>query len=128
MRNFLIGWAINALTLFIVANLLPGIEVNGGIGSLLLVALIIGLVNAIIRPLLYFLSCALIVLTAGLVIPLLNAGLLLLSDWLAGTRFEIDGLLWALAAAILMGIVNAILHNLLGVDDRKERRRYAKRR
>ena len=128
MRNFLIGWALNALTLYLVANILPGVDVAGDFGSVVLVALIIGLVNAILRPVLYLLSCGLIVVTLGLIIPVLNAILLLLADELAGDRFNIDGILWAIVCAVLMGIINSVLHNVFVSEDRKEKKRHVQQR
>lgn len=123
MRNLLIWWGVNAVSIFVVAGLLPGVDLADGLGPLLLVALVVGLVNAILRPILYLLSCGLIVLTLGLAIPILNAVLLLLADELAGDAFNIDGFWWALLAAILMGILNAVLHSILKPDKEKERHR-----
>lgn len=120
MGKFLIWWGINAVSLYVVASLLPGVHVAGGIGTLLIVALIIGLVNAIVRPVVYLLSCGLIILTIGLIIPIINALLLLLADSLAGTRFEIDTFLWAVIAALLMGLINSVLH---GIIEPKEKRK-----
>lgn len=124
MRDFLLWWLFNAISLFVVAAVLPGVKLAEGIGTLLLVALIIGLVNAILRPILYFLSCGFIILTLGLVIPVLNALLLLLADEMAGSRFEIDGLLWAILAAILMGIINSVLHHFAGDDEKDRNKQY----
>jgi putative membrane protein len=124
MKQFLLWWLFNAISLFIVASVLPGVEIREGIGTLLLVALIIGLVNAVLRPILYLASCGFIILTLGLIIPVLNALLLLLADEVAGSRFEIDGLLWAILAAILMGIINSVLHRLVKDDEEKKKDTY----
>ncbi|MBZ0194155.1 MAG: phage holin family protein [Deltaproteobacteria bacterium] len=124
MKSFLLWWLFNTISLFVVAELLPGVEVREGVGTLLLVALIIGLVNAVLRPILYLASCGFIILTLGLIIPVLNALLLMLADELAGRRFEIDGFLWAIAAAILMGIINSVLHHLVKEDDSNRKESY----
>ncbi len=117
MRSFFIQWLFNAISLFVVTALLPGVQLAEGIGTLLLVALLIGLINALLRPILYFLSCGFIILTLGLIIPVLNALLLLLADEIAGNRFEIDGFWWAVGAALLMGVINTVLNRLFHDDD-----------
>lgn len=121
MRQFLVWWLFNSISLFLVTAILPGVDISEGVWTLLLVALLIGLINAVLRPILYLLSCGFIIITLGLIIPVLNALLLLLADELAGKSFEIDGLLWAILAAILMGIINAVLHRLIKDDDKKDR-------
>ena len=122
MQKFLIGWLINAISVFVVSEILPGVEREEGIVPLLLIALLIGVINAMLRPILYIASCGLIILTLGLIIPVLNALLLLLADAIAGDAFEIDGLLWAVIAAILMGIINSVLHSLFKQDEDKKRK------
>ena len=120
MRNFLIWWFVNSISLFVVAAILPGVHVSGGIGTLLIVALIIGIINALLRPILYIASCGLIVLTLGLIIPVLNALLLLLADDVAGDRLTIDSLGWAILAAIIMGILNWFLNSFFKEKDKEE--------
>ena len=122
MRKFVIWWGVNAISLFVVAEILPGVTVQEGLGTLLLVALVIGLVNAIVRPILYLMSCGLIVITLGLIIPVLNAVLLLLADSLAGGRFEVDNVLWAIIAAFLMGVINSVLNKQIEPDEDKKKK------
>ncbi|NJL92308.1 MAG: phage holin family protein [Anaerolineae bacterium] len=120
MRRLILSWLVNAVSLFVVASVLPGVTLAEGITTLLLVALLIGLINAVLRPLLYFASCGLIVLTLGLIIPILNALLLLLADRLAGDRFEIAGIGWAIIAALMMGVINAVLTQILAPEKEKK--------
>jgi putative membrane protein len=121
MGNFLIWWLVNTISVFVVSEVLPGVEREEGILPLLLIALLIGVINAMLRPILYFVSCGLIIITLGLAIPVLNALLLLLADELAGDAFEIDGLLWAVIAAILMGIINSILNGIFKGEEEQKR-------
>jgi putative membrane protein len=121
MGNFLIWWLVNTISVFVVSEVLPGVEREEGIVPLLLIALLIGVINAMLRPILYFVSCGLIIITLGLAIPVLNALLLLLADELAGDAFEIDGLLWAVIAAILMGIINSVLNGIFKEDEEQKR-------
>lgn len=124
MRKFLLWWLVNAISLFVVTALLPAVKTEEGIFPLLLVALLIGVINALVRPVLYLLSCGLIILTLGLIIPVLNALLLLLADRVAGSAFDIDGFGWAIVAALIMGFVNWLLSQIFGLDeDEKERKR-----
>jgi putative membrane protein len=122
MGKFLLWWLVNTVSLFVVSEILPGVEREEGIVPLLLIALLIGVINAMLRPILYFVSCGLILITLGLIIPVLNALLLLLADEVAGDAFEVDGLLWAVIAALLMGLINSILNGVFkGEEDEKQK-------
>jgi uncharacterized membrane protein YvlD (DUF360 family) len=57
MGNFLIWWLVNTISVFVVSEVLPGVEREEGILPLLLIALLIGVINAMLRPILYFVSC-----------------------------------------------------------------------
>lgn len=121
MTKFLAWWLVNTFSLLAVAYLLPGVHIERNFLTVLLVVLLIGVINAILRPLLYFASCGLIILTLGLIIPILNALLLLLADSIAGDAFEIDSLGWAVLAAIIMGIINWAIGRLTEDEsDKKE--------
>ena len=108
------------MALAITAYVLPGIDIDMGIGSLLLIALIFGVVNAIIKPVITILSCPLIILTLGLFYLVVNGLMLLITDELAGGRFDVDGLLWAILGGLVFGIVGSILESVLGLNDKNE--------
>lgn len=104
-----------------VTTLLPGIEIGSGSrGSqtvtLLLVALVFGLVNAIVKPVIKTLGCTLYVLTLGLIGLLVNAFLFWLTAWIA-TRahvpFHVTGFVPAFWGAIVISVVSFILHLIL---------------
>lgn len=84
MRNLLLRWLINGVALYAASELVAGITVEGGWVVLLVMAILFGLVNAIIRPLLKLLTCPLIVLTLGLFTLVINALMLWLASVLAG--------------------------------------------
>jgi putative membrane protein len=111
---------INAAALFVGVQLIPGMHFTGGLGKLLAVALVFGLVNALVRPILTVLSCPLIVVTLGLFMLVINAALLMLTGWLS-TRwnlgFSVDGFLPALLGGLVIGLVSTVL--TLFVGDRK---------
>jgi putative membrane protein len=128
--KLLIRWLINAVAIAITIIVVPGI--NGGISagstldidvkSLLGVALIFGLVNALVRPLLKLLSCPLVLLTLGLFIFVINAAMLLLTSAIAqslGLQFYVDGFVSALIGSIIISIVSIVLTALFVDDDEK---------
>ena len=112
MRHLLVRLLINAAALFAAVKLIPGMHFTGGIGQLLLVALVFGLINAVVRPVLALLSCPLIVVTLGLFLLVINAVMLWLTSWLAaslGLGFRVDGFLPALLGGLVIGIVSTVL-------------------
>lgn len=122
MNKFIIRWVGNALGLYIAAQIIPGIRVGPNPIAVLGVALVFGLVNALIRPLLALLTCPLIILTLGLFTLVLNAVLLLLTSALSrtvGLNFSVEGFWPAFWGAIVISIVSLVLTMLLH-DDRKQ--------
>jgi putative membrane protein len=118
MRNFLLRVLINAVAIAIAASILPGIHVvNSDIGTLLLIGFVFGIVNAVVKPILTFLTCPFVLLTLGLFLLVINGLMLLLTANLSGGRLIVDGLGWAIVGGIIMGIVGMILEGLLNVDD-----------
>lgn len=124
MRHLLFRWLINAVALAIAAYLLPGLHFEHDIGSLLIVAVVFGIVNALVRPVLTMLSCPLIVLTLGLFVLVINALLILLTGWISdmyGLGFTVDGFWPALLGGIIVGLVSTVA--TLAIGDREGRRR-----
>jgi putative membrane protein len=125
MAKLLIRLLINAVAVWVASRLVAGITVEGGWQVLAVVALIIGVVNALIRPVLKLLTCPLIILTLGLFTLVINALLLLLVSWLAGVLgvgFHVDGFMSAFWGGLVISIVSFILSLVLvEKDERKER-------
>ena len=122
--KFLLSLVITALALAAAAHLVPGIS-YGTPKDLALMALVVGLVNAIITPVVKFLSCPFIILTLGLVIPIINALMLLLATKIAsmfGINFRVEGFWAALFGAILVSIVSIVLGAITGAFRRDEKR------
>ena len=117
---FLLRLLINAVALLVTAWIIPGIHL-GAAGphptpndwvTLLIVALIFGVVNAVIRPILVLLSLPLEMLTLGLFIFVINAFMLLLTSWIAqavGVGFRVDKFIAALLGALIILIVSFVL-------------------
>lgn len=106
--NFVLNWLVNAAALWVATKIVPGVFVED-MDSLFIAALIIGLVNAIIRPVLAFLTFPITVLTLGIFYFVLNGAMLYLAASLA-PGFALEGMLTAILAAIVMSIVATILH------------------
>jgi putative membrane protein len=109
--RILLVWLINALALLAVAYLLPSISVSS-FTSALIAALVLGLVNAIIRPVLVLLTLPVTVLTLGLFILVINA----LLFWFVGSilqGFHVQGFWGALVGSILFGVVSWMLSALV---------------
>ncbi len=108
--NIIINWVISALVILVVAYILPGVTVSGFFVALV-VALVLGLINAFIRPLLVVLTLPVTVLTLGLFIFVINAALIMLADAVV-SGFEVDGFLWALVFSLILSIANAFVKPL----------------
>ncbi len=110
--KFLTRWAINMLALFVAVWIVPGIRLESGWFSLIWLALIFGLVNATVRPVLKFLTCPLILLTLGLFTLVINALMLWLTAWIGnlfGIRLILDGFWAALWGALVTSLVSVLL-------------------
>jgi putative membrane protein len=113
MRNFLIRVVINALALAATAYILPGIAVSSDVGAVLLVALIFGVINAIIKPIVVILTLPATILTLGLFIFVINGLMLLLTSSLSGGRLVVAGLGTAILGGIVMGIAAMLIEAVL---------------
>jgi putative membrane protein len=122
--KLVIRWFIMVLALMAAAYVIPGIHVYGANGWMVYgaMALVLGFANAIIRPLLKFLSCGCIVATMGLFMLVVNALTLQIAAWIAqsfGVGFVIDGFWPAFWGAIVVSIVSFAL-NLFVSDEKKK--------
>jgi len=111
--SFLVRVVVNAVAVGVACWLLAGISLDGGSDTerllrLLLVGVVFGLVNAVVRPVVKFLSFPFIILTLGLLIFVINALMLMLTSWLSGQLglgFHVDGFGTALVGALVITIV-----------------------
>lgn len=118
MRGFLIRWIINALALAVAAWLLKGIVV-GSYTSLIVAALVIGLLNAFVRPVVLLLTLPLNILTLGLFTFVVNGAMILLAgDVVRG--FEVSGFFSAVFGSIIMGGVSFFLNLFISDNGRIE--------
>jgi putative membrane protein len=112
MRNFLIRLFVNALALAAAAWLLPGIRMSGGFFDVLLVALVFGLLNALLKPILLFFSIPLLILTLGLFALVVNAVLLLITSSLLDS-FDVSGFWSAVLGSLVISVVTMLLGGAL---------------
>lgn len=109
---FAVRWAVLTLAVWVAAWLVDGIVLQGW-KSTVLVALILGLLNAILKPLLFWVSLPVTVLTLGLFLLLINTGLLALTAWIAGQfdgiQFAIDGFWAAFLGALIISVVSWVM-------------------
>ncbi|MTK02564.1 phage holin family protein [Micromonospora sp. CP22] len=126
--GFLIRLATTAIALWITTLVVPGVEVTGRTGydtafTLLVVALIFGLVNAVLKPVIRVVGCVFYLLTLGLFALVVNALLFLLTDWIAGAiglPFDVRGFWAAFWGAIVMAVVTWLISVV--VPDTADRR------
>jgi len=120
--KLLIRWVITSLALFAAAWFVPGIRVEGNAWIVYAVmAVILGLVNAIVRPLLKLLTCPLVILTLGLFTLVINGVTLWLASVIARkwfyVGFYVDGFWAAFLGALIVSIVTVILSVLVREDE-----------
>jgi len=127
IRRFLLRWLINALAIYVASKVVSGIKVEDE-WAIVAVALILGLVNAFIRPLLKFFTCPLIVLTLGLFLFVINAAMLGLTAWVAGQLgigFGVADFGAAFWGALVISLVSLALTLLIrGEEKERPRRRF----
>jgi putative membrane protein len=115
MHRLITRWILSSVSIAIVSWLVPGIHVGSGtraVTTVVVTAAILGLVNAIVKPLLTLLSCPLVLLTLGLFLFVINAAMLMLTSFLAnsmGFPFRVDGWGPALLGSIAITIVTWVL-------------------
>jgi len=109
--GFLIRVLANALAILAAAYVLPGIEVSGGI-AVLAAGVVLALINAVVRPVLIFLTLPFTLVTLGLFLFVLNAFCLWLTSWLV-TGFEVHGFWPAVFGAMLVSVVSWVVNGFL---------------
>lgn len=118
MRGFLLRWFLNAFALWITSSVLSGIQVTG-VKPLLIAALVLGVLNAILRPILLILTIPFLLLSLGLFVFVLNGFLLLLTSSLV-SGFYVAGFWSAFFGALLLSFVSYVLNLFLSDRGRIE--------
>jgi len=115
-RMLLVRTMVNALALLVI-SILPDISfVDRNPLSILIIAIILGILNAFVKPIIQFLTLRFIFITYGFAVVIINTVILLLLDFIVKDRFAVDSLFWAIIGGALMGLVSSFFENLLGLQ------------
>ena len=120
--GIVIGILITAAALWVTTAIVPGIQIESSVTSFLIVAVIFGLVNVFVRPFVKLLSLPVTILTLGLFSFVVNAMMLMLTAWLAGSAMSIagDGLAylgWALIGSVVISIAGTLIGGIMPGND-----------
>lgn len=116
MGKLIIRLVINAIALWVASQVVPGIYVADNLGNLLIVALIFGVINALIKPIIQFFTCPFYVLTLGLFTFIVNGLMLMLTSYVSGERLGVNGFGAAFVGGIVISIVSTLLSLFLSDD------------
>jgi putative membrane protein len=121
--KLILRWLIVAISLYVTVLIVPGIRVEGDAWlAYTIMALILAMVNALIRPILKFLSCGLIIITLGLFVFVINALTFYLSSYIAvnwlNVGFYVDSIWDALLGSFIVSVVTLILSKIL-IDEKE---------
>lgn len=108
----LIGWGINIVALLLVDEIFDSVEIRRW-WPVLIGAAVLGIANAVVKPVLAVLTLPLIIVTLGLAYFAINVLMLALAEWIA-TDFSIDGFWTYVGATIVVWLVNWVLNSVLG--------------
>jgi len=118
--NFVIKVLVTAVNAFLLAYLLPHIEIDN-FSTALIVAFVLALLDAIVKPILIFLTLPATLITLGLFLFVINAVIILIdAHFVHG--FKVDGFWWALLFSILLSLVNSFVHRSILRDDKNKAR------
>ena len=115
-RAFVVRILVNALTLVLTVFVTPAMDfVEPTILKIIFLAMMLGVLNALIKPIIQFFTLSYIFVTYGLVVIFINGLLLYILHWLFPSMLQIDNLLWVLWGGAVMGIVSGILESVFGL-------------
>lgn len=114
--SWIVRFFINVIAVLFSAWLLEGISVDGFVGAAI-VALVLGIVNIILKPIMVILTFPITFVTLGLFLLVINALMILVTDYFVGS-FSVDGFWWALIFSLVLTIVNSILNSIVGGNKR----------
>ena len=112
--NFILRILLTALAVVILAKVLPGVSVDGYVTAII-VALVLALLNLLVKPVLVLLTLPVTILTLGLFLLVINAIIILLADTFVG-GFGVSGFLMAIVFSLLLSLFQSFLFSLLGKD------------
>ncbi len=108
--SILINWLVSAFAILVTAYILPGVQVQS-LGAALVAEVVLGVINAFIKPILIIFTLPINILTLGLFTFVINAFVIILTANLV-SGFKVDGFWWALLFSIILSLINSFLHRL----------------
>lgn len=120
LKKLIAAWVVAALSIYFTSLILGGEMDFGGFWPVVATALVVGLMNFILAPLLNLLTCPMLLLTLGLSRFLISGLILLVASSLVD-GFEIGGFWWAVLAAVVIAILTPLIEKVLGQSDRSSR-------
>lgn len=121
MRGLIIRWLLTAFSLWLTATLFPGLITIRNAGAALIAALVLGLVNAIVRPVVVLLTLPFTLVTLGLFLFVINAAMFGLAALLAGSGFQVHGVWGAVLGSLCVSFFSLVLTWLVGERGRVKR-------
>jgi len=112
--NLIIKLLLNAIAVFALSYILSGVQVDGYI-SAIIVAIVLSILNLLIKPLLVILTLPITIVTLGLFLIVINALIILLADYLI-SGFSVDNIWWAILFSVLLSILQSLLHSFIKKD------------
>ncbi|WP_452225158.1 phage holin family protein [Lacinutrix chionoecetis] len=112
--NLIIRLLLNAVAVFVLAHVLNGVNVDG-YGSAIIVALVLSILNLLVKPILVILTLPITIVTLGLFLIVINALLILLADKLID-GFSVNNIWWAILFSILLSVLQSLLQSFLKKD------------
>jgi len=115
VMNFLIRLLVTALAAMLTAYILPGVSIKDFTSALIL-ALVLAILNVLVKPILVILTLPATILTLGLFLLVINAIIILLAARLV-KGFSVDGFFWALIFSVVLTVVSGIMHSIAGGEN-----------
>lgn len=112
--NFLIRLLVSALAAMVTAYLLPGVKIDN-FRSALILALVLAILNLLVKPVLILLTLPVTIITLGLFLLVINAIIILIASNLV-KGFRVDGFIWALLFSLVLTLVSGIMNSLAGTN------------
>ena len=109
--NFFVNLIISAIAVFVTAYLLPGVTLSQDIMTILIVTILMGIANSVIKPILHVLTFPITIVTFGLFALVINALMVMLVDYFV-EGFSVENFWWALAFSIVLSIISSVLRKM----------------
>lgn len=114
--RIIVNLIVTAIIVYLLANFLPGVTVDGFMSSIIVV-IVLAILNFLVKPILQIISIPITILTLGLFLFVINALIIMLCSYLMGSKFHVDGFWYALLFSLVLSIVQSIVGGLMTDDE-----------